>query len=78
MLFMTQVDKNLEKMRVNPTNWGIEEIQAIARRRGISWRHDGGSHCVFITTSGKTLPVPAHKPVKTVYIKKFLLLLEEP
>ena len=75
---MTQADKNLEKMRVNPTNWRIEDMQAIARRHGIEWRHDGGSHCVFVTASGKTLPVPARKPIKTIYIKKFLLLLEEP
>ena len=75
---MTQADKNLEKMSVNPTNWRIEDMQAIARRHGIEWRHDGGSHCVFVTASGKTLPVPARKPIKTIYIKKFLLLLEEP
>jgi len=46
-------------------------MQAIARRHGVEWRHDGGSHCVFIATSGKTLPVPARKPIKTVYIKSF-------
>ena len=74
---MSQADKNLEKMRVNPTNWRIEELQAIARRFNIEWRHDGGSHCVFVNASGKTLPVPTRKPIKTIYIKKFLLLLEE-
>ncbi|MEI6209090.1 MAG: hypothetical protein WCP20_20115 [Desulfuromonadales bacterium] len=75
---MTQADKNLERMRVNPTDWRIEDIQAIARRYGIEWRHDGGSHCVFVAASGRTLPVPARKPIKPLYIKKFLLLLEEP
>ena len=75
---MSKADKNLDKMRVNPTNWRIEELQAIARHHNIEWRHDGGSHCVFITPAGKTLPVPARKPIKTIYIKKFLLLLEEP
>jgi len=74
---MSQADKNLEKMRVNPTNWRLEELQAIARRFNIEWQHDGGSHCVFVNASGKTLPVPARKPIKTIYIKKFLLLLEE-
>jgi hypothetical protein len=38
---MSQADKNLEKMRVNPANWRIEELQAIARRYNIEWRHDG-------------------------------------
>jgi len=31
-----------------------------------------------ISQAGKTLPVPAKKPIKPIYIKKFLLLLEEP
>ncbi len=64
-------------MRENQAGWRVEDLQAIARRYGIDWRHDGGSYCVFITKSGRTLPVPAKKPIKPVYIKKFLLLLEE-
>jgi len=64
-------------MRNNPDGWRIEDLQAIARRFEMDWRHDGTSHCVFITASGKTLPVPAKKPIKPIYIKKFLLLLEE-
>ncbi len=74
---MSQADKTLQKMRNNSDGWRIEELQAIARRFEIDWRHDGTSHCVFITASGKTLPVPAKKPIKPIYIKKFLLLLEE-
>jgi hypothetical protein len=75
---MSQADKTLQKMRNNSDGWRIEDLQAIARRFEIDWRHDGTSHCVFITASGKTLPVPAKKPIKPIYIKKFLLLLEEP
>lgn len=74
---MSQADKTLQKMRNNPDGWRIEDLQAIARRFEMDWRHDGTSHCVFITASGKTLPVPAKKPIKPIYIKKFLLLLEE-
>jgi len=74
---VSQADKTLQKMRNNPDGWRIEDLQAIARRFEMDWRHDGTSHCVFITASGKTLPVPAKKPIKPIYIKKFLLLLEE-
>ena len=74
---MSKTEKTVAKMRENQTGWRIEDLQAIARRYGIDWRHDGGSHCVFITQSGRTLPVPAKKPIKTIYIKKFLMLLEE-
>ncbi|MHB1579308.1 MAG: type II toxin-antitoxin system HicA family toxin [Acidithiobacillus ferrooxidans] len=41
----------------------------------MTWRHYGGSHCVFIRPDGRTLPVPAHRPIKPVYIKKFLRLV---
>jgi hypothetical protein len=74
---MSKNEKAVAKMRENQTGWRIEDLQAIARRYGIDWRHDSGSHCVFITQSGKTLPVPAKKPIKPIYIKKFLTLLEE-
>jgi hypothetical protein len=74
---MTQAEKTLIKMKANPLDWRIEDLQAVARRFSIDWRHDGTSHCVFITPSGKTLPVPAKKPIKPIYIKKFLQLLED-
>ncbi len=75
---MTKADKTLQKMRNNSDGWRIEDLQAIARRFGIDWRHDGTSHCVFVTAAGKTLPVPAKRPIKPIYIKKFLAILEEP
>jgi len=74
---MSQADKTLAKMKAGPLDWRIEDLQAVARRYGVDWRHNGTSHCVFVTKSGKTLPVPANKPIKPIYIKKFLLLLEE-
>ena len=42
----------------------------------MDWRHDGTSHCVFVRADGKTLPVPARRPIKAVYVKKFVALVE--
>jgi len=75
---MSKAEKTLSKMRNNPHGWRIEDLQTVASRFEIDWRHAGTSHCVFITFTGKTLPVPAKKPIKPFYIKKFLALLEEP
>jgi hypothetical protein len=47
----------------------------VARQHGVEWRHDGTSHCVFIRTDGTTLPVPAHRPIKPIYVKKFVALI---
>lgn len=74
---MTQIEKTLQKMRNNPRDWRIEDLKAIADRFGLKWRQKGTSHVVFVREDGRTLPVPAHKPIKPVYVTKFLLLLEE-
>ncbi len=72
---MNTAAKLLLSMRRNPLDWHIEQFQTIARQHGIDWRHDGSSHCVFIRSDGKTLPVPAHRPIKPIYVKKFLELV---
>lgn len=74
---MTKIEKTLEKMRNNPRDWRIEELKAIARRFGIVWRQKGTSHVIFVSKDGRTLPVPAKRPIKPIYIIKFLTLLEE-
>jgi hypothetical protein len=68
--------KLLVAMRRNPLDWRLEQFQTVAKQHGIDWRHEGTSHCVFIRSDGKTLPVPARRPIKPIYVKKFLDLLE--
>ena len=68
--------KLLMAMRGNPLDWQLAQLQTVARQHGIDWRHDGTSHCVFVRSDGKTLPVPARRPIKPIYVKKFLELIE--
>lgn len=72
---VTTATKLLEAMQRNPLDWRIEQLQTVARQHGLDWRHEGSSHCVFIRADGKTLPVPAHRPVKPIYVKKFVALV---
>ena len=72
---MNTAAKLLEAMRRHPLDWRIDQLQTVARQCGIDWRQDGTSHCVFIRADGQTLPVPAHRPVKPVYVKKFVALV---
>jgi hypothetical protein len=75
---MSKAEKLLAAMRNNPRDdWRLEHLQAVARRYGIVWRHDGGSHCVFMTADGRTLPVPARRPIKPIYISLFMALLAD-
>lgn len=70
-------EKLLNKMRANPKDWRIEQLETIARHYGITIRKTGGSHVVFDhPTWVELLCVPARRPIKPVYIKKFISLIE--
>ncbi len=73
---MSKTDKLLKAMALHPLDWRIDDLQAVAKEHGIDWRHKGGSHCIFMTEDGRTLSVPAHRPIKPVYIKKFVALVK--
>jgi hypothetical protein len=74
---MTKADKILARMRNNPRDWKIEDFKALADRRGIDYRQPGTSHVTFSYPGLSPLSVPAHKPIKPVYIRLFLELLEQ-
>ena len=73
---MSKIDKLLIKMRNNPRDWKIEEVKALADRFGINYRQPGTSHVTFRANNGEKVTVPAHKPIKPVYIKLFIALID--
>jgi predicted RNA binding protein YcfA (HicA-like mRNA interferase family) len=74
---MVRSDKLLAAMRRNPrADWRIEQLKAIADRYGISYRQPGGSHVTFRSPGGDKLTIPARRPIKPVYIRQFLAMLE--
>lgn len=73
---MTKADKQLARMRNNPRDWSIDDLKAIASRCGLDWRQPGTSHVTFSCGAGN-LTVPAHKPIKPVYVRMFVALLDK-
>ena len=74
---MTVADKTLDKMTNNPRDWHIDDLLTMAGRYGIEVRNSGGSHHVFSATGiTESLCVPAHRPVKPVYVKRFVAMIE--
>lgn len=63
-------------MRRSPLDWQILDLQVVARQHRIGWRHLKSSHCVFVRDDGRTLSVPAHRPIKPIYIRKFIELID--
>jgi len=74
---MTTAAKILRRMRSNPKDWRIEDLKVIADRYNIKYRQPGTSHITFRHPSGAKLTVPARKPIKPVYVKRFLTLIDE-
>ncbi len=74
---MTASDKILGRMQNNPSGWRIEDLKIIAAKYNIEHRQPGTSHVTFRHPSGAKLTVPAWKPIKPIYVKKFLEMIDE-
>jgi hypothetical protein len=75
---MSKAEKLLNKMRSNPRDWRLDAIETVAKRFDISVRKSGGSHVVLShPDSAMVVTVPAHRPIKPIYVRQFLALLEE-
>lgn len=74
---MSAATKLIEAMRHNPLDWRIEQLQMVARRVGMSVRCEGGSHHVFSHPAVLVIvSVPAHRPIKPVYVRQFVTLVD--
>lgn len=73
---MTRAEKLLARMRNNPRDWSIAEMNTLAQRYGVDWRQPGTSHVTFSYPGRPPLTVPAHKPIKPIYVMRFVDLLE--
>ena len=74
---MTRATKILEQMKANPRDWRIESLKSVAEAYGVVHRQPGGSHVIFRHPNGAMLSVPARRPIKPIYVKKFVRLVEE-
>ncbi len=74
---MTQARKLLARMKVNPRERRIESLKAVADACGLVYRQPGGSHVIVRHPGGAMLSVPARRPIKPVYVEKFVRLVEE-
>lgn len=75
---MNTAIKLLEAMRNNPRDWRIEQLQTVAQQLGLVVRCEGGSHHVFSHRAVMDiLSIPAHRPIKPVYVRQSMALVEK-
>ena len=73
---MTKAEKLLARMRNNPRDWAIDDLMTLASRYGIEWRQPGTSHVTFSRVGFAPLTVSAHKPIKPLYVIRFVALVD--
>ena len=74
---MSTSEKLLEQMRNNPSDWTIEDVITVAKRYGLVYRNEGGSHYHFSHTGlVEHISIPAHRPVKAVYIRALVKFID--
>jgi hypothetical protein len=73
---VANAEKILARMRNNPRDWRIEDLKVLAIRFGIGHRQQGTSHVTFHHPAGLVV-VPAARPIKQSYIRKFVTLIDK-
>ena len=76
---MTAAAKKLEGMRNNPKgDWRIEDLYVVARHWGLEVRNQRSSHHIFSHPEVDfEVSVPANRPIKPVYIRQFVGLVDK-
>ena len=74
---MARAERLLESMRANPkADWTPDNIKTVARACGLTLRQRGTSHAVVTNARGRHLTIPMHKPIKPLYIRRLVELIE--
>ena len=74
---MATDDKTLAGMRNNPRDWRIASLETVAAANGVNVRKTGGSHVVFEHPDlVEALSVPAHRPIKPIYVQRFVRFID--
>jgi predicted RNA binding protein YcfA (HicA-like mRNA interferase family) len=73
---MSKAQKLLAAMESNPRDWQIEQVETVAQAFGLTVRRPGGSHCIVRHPNGRKVSVPAHRPIKPIYIRQFVRLVK--
>ena len=64
-------------MRANPkADWTPGNVKAVARAYGLAFRQRGTSYAVVTNALGRHLTIPMHKPIKPLYIRRLVELIE--
>ena len=76
---MSRRQKRLARLRQNPNNVLLDDLWTVLKEYGFEHKHTVGSHhtfAVIIKDVSYLLVVPFHRPLKSIYVKKALQLID--
>lgn len=74
---MPPLHKLLERIQKNPTNVRFEDLDRLLLGYGYSRRSASGSHRIYSKQGCSPITIPEHRPVKEIYVKQVLRMIEE-
>ena len=75
---MAAADKLLDRMRSSPRDWRIEDVIAVCAGCGIACTppRKGSHYKVKHVDMAEILTIPAHRPIKPVYIRALVTFID--
>ena len=75
---MSKIDKLISKLRNNPKDTNIDVIRKVLDKYNLEYIWGKGDHLnVKHPSIDYILTIPAHKPIKPIYIIKLLKMIDE-
>ncbi|HIP26095.1 MAG TPA: type II toxin-antitoxin system HicA family toxin [Flavobacteriaceae bacterium] len=74
---MSKKEKLIEAIKNNPKNVRFEDLKKILENIGYTAINNGGSHYVFTKEGSVSLTIPYKKPVKVVYVKQVIKIIDD-
>ena len=75
---MANAGKLLEQMRVNPRDWRIEDVVGVCGGFSVDCTppRKGSHYKVKHSDMASILTIPAHRPIKPVYIRELVKFID--
>lgn len=75
---MARGEKLLERMRANPRDWRIEDVQVVCAAFGIACTapRKGSHYKVKHKSQMEILTIPAHRPIKALYVEDLVRFID--
>ncbi len=74
---MSKKEKLLNAIKNNPKNVRFEDLKKVLEDIGYKGINRGGSHYIFTKNNNISLTIPYKKPVKIIYVKQVIKIIEE-